>query len=116
MTEHNHVVGKDGDVNPSQVAGAISRIDSSEKERILKNFEEFKGYLGKRIKMAENMGMGEEQIAKIAQKVADYLASHEEPRNSEEHLLQELWKVGTKDEQHNLAHMLVRLAQSEIKH
>ncbi|WP_239615723.1 DUF3243 domain-containing protein [Cohnella mopanensis] len=116
MTEHNHVVGKDGDINPSKVDNAISRIDPSERDRILKNFDEFKGYLGKRIKMAESLGMGEEQMATVAQKVADYLASHEEPRNSEEHLLQELWKVGSKEEQHNLAHLLVRLAQSQIKH
>jgi hypothetical protein len=63
--------------------------------------------------MAENIGLNEEYMAKIAEKVAGYLANHEEPRNREEKLLQELWKVGTKDEQHYLAHMLVRLAQSE---
>lgn len=116
MAEHNHVVEKDGDIDPSKVDSAISRIDSGERDRILRNFDEFKGYLNKRIKMAESIGMGEEQMAIIAQKVADYLASHEEPRNNEEMLLQELWKVGTKEEQHMLAHMLVRLAQSQHKH
>ncbi|MMZ68732.1 hypothetical protein D1872_314540 [compost metagenome] len=50
-------------------------------------------------------------MARIAEKVADYLAANEEPRNSEEKLLQELWSVGREEEQHMLAHMLVRLAQ-----
>ncbi|MCD9022175.1 DUF3243 domain-containing protein [Cohnella silvisoli] len=116
MTEYNHVVDKDGDVDPSKVERAISSIDSGEKERILRDFDEFKGYLGKRIKLGESIGLGEEQMAVIAQKVADYLASHEDPRNSEEKLLQELWKVGTEEERHKLAHMLVRLAQPERRH
>lgn len=116
MAEHNHVVNKDGEIDPSKVDDAISKIDTDERERILGNFEQFKVYLNKRVKMAESIGMGEEQMAIIAQKVADYLASHEEPRNNEELLLQELWKVGTEEERHMLAHMLVRLAQTKYKH
>lgn len=112
MTEYNHVVHKDGDIDPSEVSRAISDIDSGQRDRILNDFEQFRGYLAKRIKLAESIGLGEEQMAVIAQKVADYLVSHEEPRNREEKLLQELWKVGTEEERHKLAHMLVRLAQT----
>jgi hypothetical protein len=112
MAEYNHVVDKDGDIDPSNVDFAISKIDSVEKERILNDFKVFKDYLGKRMKLAESIGMGEEQLAVIAQKVADYLASHEEPRNSEEKLLHELWRVGTEEERHKLAHMLVRMVQT----
>lgn len=114
--EQNHVVRKDGDIEPGKVEEAISKIGEGEKERILRNFDEFKTYLGKRIAMAESIGLGEEQMAVIAQKVADYLASREEPRNNEELLLQELWKVGTQEQRHMLAHMLVRLAQSQRTH
>jgi hypothetical protein len=113
MAEYNHVVDKDGDVDPSKVDLAISKMDSGEKDRILSDFDGFKDYLRKRIKLGESIGLGEEQLAAIAEKVADYLASHEEPRNSEEMLLQELWKVGSKDERHMLAHMLVRMAQTK---
>ncbi len=116
MAEYNHVVDKDGDVDPSKVDRAISSINSGEKDRILRNFDEFKTYLGKRIKMGQSIGLSEEQMAVIAQKVADYLASHEEPRNSEEKLLRELWKAGTEEERHMLAHMLVRMAQTQHKH
>jgi len=116
MSEYNHVVEKDGDIEPDKVGAAISRIEPSERDRILRNFEEFKGYLHRRIRMAESIGMNEEQMAIIAQKVADYLASHEEPRNNEELLLQELWKVGTNEERHALAHMLLRLVQQARAH
>jgi len=116
MSEHNHVVDKDGDVDPNKVDSAISKMDSGEIDRILRDFDEFKEYLGNRVRMAESIGLGEEQMAAIAQRVANYLASHENPRNSEEKLLQELWKVGTEEERHMLAHMLVRLAQAQHTH
>lgn len=95
-----------------KVDNTLSRLDSGQKDEILQNFDSFKSYLGKRIEMAERFGMTEEQIANTAEKVANYLADHEEPRNREEKLLQELWKVGSQEEQHKLSHMLVKLAQS----
>lgn len=112
MSEFNHVVEKDGDVNTGRVEDTIMRMDEGQKDEILRDFEQFKGYLHKRIDMASSIGLGEEQMAKVAEKVADYLADHENPRNREEKLLQELWKVGEKEERHMLAHMLVRMAQS----
>ncbi|PWV98653.1 uncharacterized protein DUF3243 [Paenibacillus cellulosilyticus] len=113
MSEHNHVVHKDGDINPEQVERAITSIDEDERSRILQSFETFKGYLGKRIKLAQSIGLNEEQIAVIAQEVAEYLADHEDARNSEEKLLKELWKCGSEEEQHHLAHMLVKLARPD---
>jgi hypothetical protein len=86
MSEFNHVVEKDGEVFIDKVNSAISNMDQGKKEQILKDFEEFKSYLGKRIELGANIGLGEEQMAMIAEKVADYLANHEEPRNSEEKL------------------------------
>ncbi|HAG00455.1 DUF3243 domain-containing protein [Paenibacillus lactis] len=111
MSEHNHVVNKNGELDVSKVDDAIDRIDDKEKERILADFDSFQAYLNKRIQLAESIGLNEEQLAQAAEKVAGYLAANEEPRNSEEKLLQELWKVGTPEEQHQLAHLLVKLAQ-----
>ncbi|AEI44555.1 DUF3243 domain-containing protein [Paenibacillus mucilaginosus] len=113
--QQNHVVDKNGNLSPDRVENALNTMDPSRKDEILQNFQSFKSYLAKRIEMAENIGLSEEQMAVLAEKVAGYLASHEEPRNSEEKLLQELWKVADKDRQHALAHLLVRLAQSSSK-
>lgn len=112
MSEHNHVVNKDGNVTMAKVSDALERIEPEQKDLILKNFEDFRSYLGKRIQLAQKIGLGEEQLAAAAEKIADYLAAHEEPRNSEEKLLLELWKVGSKEERHRLAHMLVKLARN----
>ncbi|KKO54709.1 DUF3243 domain-containing protein [Paenibacillus sp. DMB20] len=116
MSEHNHVVNKEGELDMSKMDDAISRIDDGERDRILSNFDSFKSYLHKRIQLAQSIGLDEEQIAKAAEKVAGYLAANEEPRNSEEKLLQELWKVGSQEEQHKLAHLLVKLAQGGTDH
>lgn len=78
---------------------------------VLSNFDEFKSFLSGKVSMGEKLGMDEEQLAKAAEKVAGFLAENQSPKNSEERLLQELWKVGTKEEQHKLAHMLVRLVK-----
>jgi hypothetical protein len=56
-------------------------------------------------------GLNDNQLALAAKKIADYLAAHEEPQNEEQYLLHELWKVGNEEEQHHLAHMLVKLVK-----
>ncbi|AIQ49800.1 hypothetical protein R70723_30880 [Paenibacillus sp. FSL R7-0273] len=111
MSEHNHVVSKDGNVSLNRVSDALERIEPQQKEQILEDFGHFQDYLSKRIQLAQKIGLGEEQLAVAAEKIAGYLADHEEPRNREEKLLQELWKVGNKEERHRLAHMLVKLAR-----
>ncbi|MFB9330397.1 DUF3243 domain-containing protein [Paenibacillus aurantiacus] len=113
MTERNHAVLKDGELQNGKIEDTIERLSSKKKDEILADFEQFRSYLSKRIKMAEAIGLNEEQLAVAAQKVAQYLAEHEEPRNAEEQLLQQLWKVGDEQERHILAHMLVRLAQNK---
>jgi hypothetical protein len=97
----------------SKVSGTLSRMSEDKKEDILSNFGHFKEYLGNKVSLADKLGMNEEQQAKAAQKIGDYLAAHEEPKNREEKLLYELWKAGSKEEQHMLSHMLVKLVNSE---
>lgn len=112
MTEFNHVVDKDREVEPDQIEQSLDRMNPEKKDEILQNFDAFRSYLAKRIEMAEHLGLDEEQLAYLAQKVAGYLAKHEEPRNREEMLLQELWNAGTEEEQHMLSHLLVKLART----
>ncbi|GGA42618.1 DUF3243 domain-containing protein [Paenibacillus physcomitrellae] len=112
MSEHNHVVNKEGELALNKVDDALNRIDEERKDEILNSFNEFKSYLRKRIELAQNIGLNEEAIAVAAEKVAGYLAKQEEPRNAEEKLLRELWNAGNKEQQHALAHMLVGMAKS----
>lgn len=91
----------------------LKNFDDEKKEDILANFNQFKQYLHDKVEIGEKMGLSEERLAQITEKVAGYLAKNEEPKNREEHLLQELWKVGNKEERHMLAHMLLRMVQKE---
>lgn len=97
--------------NESNVEEKLQSMGEEKRDEVLSSFETFKSYLSDKVSKGESMGMNEEQLAKTAQKVADYLADHEEPRNREEKLLQELWKSGNEEEQHKLAHMLVKMVQ-----
>jgi hypothetical protein len=112
MTEANHVVDKGGNLEVGKVDEVLNRMDGKGRDEILQDFEMFRSYLAKRVHMAQMLGMNEEQLAVTAQKIADFLSEHEEPRNAEENLLKKLWKVGRDEEKHMLAHMLVRLAQN----
>jgi alcohol dehydrogenase class IV len=112
MINFNTGSSQEQDKAVNKVEDTLQNIDSAKKEQILGSFSEFKQYLGDKIELAQNIGLGEEQIAKGAKKVANYLATNEEPRNTEEKLLQELWKAGKQEEQHKLANMLVKMAQS----
>lgn len=112
MSEDNHVVNKDGELDMNKVDATLDRISDSRKDGILSDFEVFQSYLSKRVRLAESIGLNEEQMARTAEKIAGYLSENEEPRNREEKLLQELWKVGTQEERHKLSHMLVKLAQA----
>ncbi|MGF7049010.1 hypothetical protein J2T13_003518 [Paenibacillus sp. DS2015] len=111
MSENKHVVTKDGDLELNKVEDTMDRISESRMNGILADFEEFQSYLNKRLRLAESIGLNEEQLARTAEKIAGYLSENEAPRNREEKLLQELWKVGTQEERHKLSHMLVKLAR-----
>ncbi|WP_026584077.1 DUF3243 domain-containing protein [Bacillus sp. J33] len=111
MNEQEHVIKQDGELNTTNVKKAMDRISDERAEDILSSFDEFKSYLSERIELGKKLGLNEEQLAVTAEKVAAYLAENVEPKNREEQLLKELWKVGDKEERHKLAHMLVRLTE-----
>ncbi len=95
-----------------KVQQELSQLDVEKKDEILENFNQFKQYLAKKVELGENLGVSEEKLAKTTELVASYLAKHEEPRNREENLLMELWKTGSKEEQHTLSHMLLNMVRN----
>ena len=96
-----------------KVDDKLKSFDNEKKEDILANFENFKQYLSTKVELGEKMGLSEERLAQITEKVAGYLAKNEDPKNREEYVLQQLWSVGEKEERHMLAHMLLRLVKKE---
>ncbi|WP_026688515.1 DUF3243 domain-containing protein [Alteribacter aurantiacus] len=96
-----------------QAEEKVQAMPEQKKEEILSSFDRFQGYLADKIEKGEKIGLSEEQIAKGAERVAEYLKNHEDPKNTEEKLLQEMWKVADDDEKHQMAHVLVKLAKKE---
>ncbi|NER44719.1 DUF3243 domain-containing protein [Bacillus megaterium NBRC 15308 = ATCC 14581] len=94
----------------NKVENKLNEMSQEKKDHILSSFNEFKTYLGDKVTKGEKLGLNDEQLA-LATKIADYLATHEEPQNEEQYLLHELWKVGNEEEQHNLSHMLVKMVK-----
>ncbi|MBH0229197.1 DUF3243 domain-containing protein [Halobacillus yeomjeoni] len=89
---------------------AAANMQEDKKEEIMQSFQTFKDYLGDQVHKGEKLGLGEEGLTKGAKRVADYLAKHEEPRNREEKVLNEIWNVSNKEEREHIAHALVKLA------
>ncbi|PLR85707.1 DUF3243 domain-containing protein [Bacillus sp. V33-4] len=104
-----HQINQSNTDADGRIEAKLNDLGSEKKEEILANFDQFKSYLGDKVSKGMKLGLDEEHLANAAQKVGDYLAQKEEPRNREEKLLQELWQVGNQEEKHMLAHMLVRL-------
>ncbi|WP_419880637.1 DUF3243 family protein [Peribacillus sp. B-H-3] len=95
-------------ISEDKVEDKLQNIDDHKKDDILSSFQVFKDYLGEKVSKGEKLGLNEEQLAKTAEKIADYLAKHEEQRNGEKNASGAL-ETGDKDEQHKLAHFLVKL-------
>jgi hypothetical protein len=80
---------------------------------VLDNFNEWKGFLSSRLNQAEADGIDQQTISNLAYEVGDYLAKQVDPKNDEERILAELWKVASPDEQHALANTMVKLVQNQ---
>lgn len=87
-----------------------AQMKEDKKDEIMENFDSFRDYLGDQVHRGEKLGLGEEGLTLGAKRVADYLAKHEEPRNREEKVLNEMWNVASKDEREHMAHVLVKMA------
>ncbi|TVP87114.1 MAG: DUF3243 family protein [Alkalicoccus sp.] len=101
-------------MDPKQQAEEkLKNVSEDQKKDILESFQGFMDYLNKQVNRGEKIGLGEEQLAKGAERVAEHLKNHEEPRNPEEKLLQELWKSAEEEEKRHIARALVRLSKKE---
>jgi Protein of unknown function (DUF3243) len=80
---------------------------------VLDNFEQWKDFLANRLQHAQNEGMDSNLISNLAYQIGGYLASQVEPKNPEEKLLAEMWKVADQEEQHAIANTMVKLVQNK---
>lgn len=77
----------------------------------LNDWDNWKDTLGKAVEIGENVGLSNNNINNIAEKVGGFLANHVEPTNEEERLLKELWDVGNQHDKHVLAKLVVKMTK-----
>ena len=118
LMEREEFLNEDESLITERIEKKMDAMSPEKKEEILENFNRFKKYLKDKVELGEKMGLSEHQLAKAAEKVANYLARNEEPQNREQHLLKEMWMVANDEERHKLAHVLVKLVDqtSETTH
>ncbi|WP_202708331.1 DUF3243 family protein [Sporosalibacterium faouarense] len=82
------------------------------------NFTEWnkwKESVGKAVKLGESIGLSEDTIENIGEKVGTFLSATTDPENREHRLLQELWKVGDDTDRKSLSKMIVKMVQTDEK-
>lgn len=77
---------------------------------IMDNWNDWKKTLGKAVDFGETVGMSDETITNIAEKVGTYLSNNVSPHNDQERLLKEMWDAASEDERQTLAKLVVKIA------
>ncbi|QDP40244.1 DUF3243 domain-containing protein [Radiobacillus deserti] len=80
---------------------------------VLDNFESWKDFLGDRLHQAEGQGMNQNTISEIAYEIGGYLANQVDAKNDQEAVLRDLWNAASKDEQHAIANIMVKMVQND---
>lgn len=78
---------------------------------ILKDWHDWKETLGKAVDLGETVGMSNETITNIAEKVGTYLSNNIDPRNDEERLLKQMWDAASEEERKALANVIVKITE-----
>ncbi len=78
---------------------------------VLNNWDQWKDFLGDRLEHAQKVGMSQDVIANVAVQVGEYLSQQVDPKNEQERVLAELWRVANEEEQQAIANMMVKLVQ-----
>lgn len=82
---------------------------------VLTSFDTWKNFLHDRVQAAENIGLSEDQISKLAYKIGDFLANKIDPENPQERVLKDLWDVADQNDQKTIAKLMVKMVSDGKK-
>ncbi|MBM7094240.1 MULTISPECIES: DUF3243 domain-containing protein [Alteribacter] len=80
---------------------------------VLDNWDQWKHFLGDRLEQGKHEGMNNQVVSEVAYQVGEYLAEQVEPKNEQEAVLADMWRVASEEEQHAIANMMVKLVQEK---
>ncbi|MFP4973847.1 DUF3243 domain-containing protein [Paenibacillus sp. CN-4] len=78
---------------------------------VIKNFDNWKKFLGERVVQAERAGLSEDTISKLAFEIGEFLDRKVDPQNASNRAIKELWDVGDDSERQTIARLMVKLAK-----
>lgn len=78
---------------------------------VLGNYDNWKKFLGDRVRAAKGMGISEDMISKFAYEIGDFLDTKVTPKNGPEQALKELWDVGSEEDRKTIARLMVKLVE-----
>lgn len=73
------------------------------------NWRDWKQTLGGAVDLGETVGLSDETITKMAEKVGTYLSNNVDPRNPEERLLKQMWDAAEDKDREVLAKIIVKM-------
>jgi uncharacterized protein YpiB (UPF0302 family) len=74
------------------------------------DWKNWKNTLGRAADLGETMGMSENTVTNVAEKVGTFLSNHIDPHNDEERLLKQLWDAADEKDRETLAKLVVKIA------
>lgn len=77
---------------------------------IMENWSDWKKTLGKAVDLGETVGMSDQTIDSMAERVGTYLSNHVDPRNDEERLLKQMWDAANEEDRKVLAKIVTKIA------
>lgn len=81
---------------------------------MLENFDRWKEFLGDQVDKAQAMGMSDDQITGVAEKMGGFLSNKVDPKNAQERLLKQMWDASDENERHSMAKVMVRMAHGDV--
>lgn len=80
------------------------------------NFEDWdkwKNSISKAVKLGQTVGLSEDTIENLGQKIGSFLSATTDPENREQRLLQELWRSGDDHDRKTLSKMIVKMVETD---
>lgn len=85
-------------------------------QQVAGSWEAWKSQLAQAVQLGQSMNLSQEELAKRAEQVGDFLASKIDPKNPEQKVLRELWEAADDEEQRTIANVLIKLVSGTKVH
>lgn len=80
------------------------------------SFEQWKDFLARSVATAREAGTSPGTLVDAATRIGDFLARNVDPKNREQRLLSEMWKVADEEEKRAIASTITKMVSDGTRH